>query len=392
MRSRVGPPVEDENFYDRERELRRLLEALEGHHVLMSAPRRVGKTSLIRKAAKEWTAKGDRAIQLSGEGVDTEPGLLQRIASQIERPATWTDRVGKLLKKSSQLVGRVQKIAGVELAAAAEKTWQEVWSEEIVPVLAKVQRPVLIVIDELPVLVLRLLDEKRGGSRARAESFLGWFRAARLGEHGEPTGLRWLLAGSVGLRTVVQRHDLSNTVNDLHVERLGAFPPAVADAFLQELADAYKCDLDDPTRKAVLEAVGWPIPFYLQLMFQHLRYRMEDTGRPADPAMVDAVFDELVRNEASLHSWVERLRVELGAVDADHAIALLDRCAQDPDGARRDALRQILFPRVADEAERARLFKFLLGTLENDGYLVRDGERERFRSPLLRAFWLDRLA
>ena len=48
MRNIIGPPVVGDDLYGRDYELARLWEHLEnGEHILMLAPRRVGKTSLM---------------------------------------------------------------------------------------------------------------------------------------------------------------------------------------------------------------------------------------------------------------------------------------------------------------------------------------------------------
>ena len=48
MRNIIGQPVAGDDLYGREYELDRLWEQLEqGEHILMLAPRRVGKTSLM---------------------------------------------------------------------------------------------------------------------------------------------------------------------------------------------------------------------------------------------------------------------------------------------------------------------------------------------------------
>ncbi|MGB4913341.1 MAG: hypothetical protein WBO95_14690, partial [Candidatus Dechloromonas phosphoritropha] len=47
MKISVGNPVEGDDFFDREQEQRRAWRKLEGSHLLMLAPRRIGKTSLI---------------------------------------------------------------------------------------------------------------------------------------------------------------------------------------------------------------------------------------------------------------------------------------------------------------------------------------------------------
>lgn len=47
MRNIVGKPVSGADFFGREGELQSLIEALRNQHVLLLAPRRVGKTSLL---------------------------------------------------------------------------------------------------------------------------------------------------------------------------------------------------------------------------------------------------------------------------------------------------------------------------------------------------------
>lgn len=52
--NRVGPPVEGEDFFGRTKEIRqanRLLDS--GHSLLLSAPRRIGKSSLAKRLIEE---------------------------------------------------------------------------------------------------------------------------------------------------------------------------------------------------------------------------------------------------------------------------------------------------------------------------------------------------
>ena len=58
----LGNQVEGERFWGREAELKRLLDSLEeGAHLLIVAGRRIGKTSLMREAARRL---GDRSLCL----------------------------------------------------------------------------------------------------------------------------------------------------------------------------------------------------------------------------------------------------------------------------------------------------------------------------------------
>jgi len=59
LRNKVGPPVIKEDFFDREAEICRLTELIdEGNNVLLVAPRRVGKTSLVRETFHRLDGRG----------------------------------------------------------------------------------------------------------------------------------------------------------------------------------------------------------------------------------------------------------------------------------------------------------------------------------------------
>lgn len=68
--------------------------------------------------------------------------------------------------------------------------------------------------------------------------------------------------------------------------------------------------------------------------------------------------------------------------------ALLIACARDPQGVSRSTLTQTLIAFGVIDAERARTLAWLLDVLTHDGYLVLAEDRYRFRSALLRRYWL----
>jgi hypothetical protein len=51
-------------------------------------------------------------------------------------------------------------------------------------------------------------------------------------------------------------------------------------------------------------------------------------------------------------------------------------------------MNQGISPLVADPVERAKVFKWIVDVLANDGYLVEQDGRWRFRSGLLRRYWV----
>lgn len=174
---------------------------------------------------------------------------------------------------------------GIEWHAATAEKWREA-GEELGKALSDGSDDWLVCIDELPVFIINLLQQGDEGRR-RARAFLYWLRDLRQTHYRR---VKWLLAGSIGLDTLAARLGLSDTINDLEPFPLDAFSEDSALRFLAELARSYGIALDEELRAAIVRRVGWPVPYYLQLMFEHLREECLEQGREPDAAMVEQVF------------------------------------------------------------------------------------------------------
>lgn len=77
IQNRVGKPVHGDNFFDREREQRSMWNRLETDNVLLLAPRRVGKTSLMWRLRDTAELHGFRASYCSVAGERDELGFVK---------------------------------------------------------------------------------------------------------------------------------------------------------------------------------------------------------------------------------------------------------------------------------------------------------------------------
>ena len=243
-------------------------------------------------------------------------------------------------------------------------------------------------IDELPVFLLKLLQPEGEPTRQRTRDFLYWLR--RLS--GDYTRIQWIFAGSIGLDAVAKRYRLTDAVNELTIFHLQAYDHATADRFLETLAQSYPVALPPEVRAYLIERVGWPIPYHLQLLYSGLRDHCED--RPsATREDVDAVFENLLQPAHSSYfdTWRQRLQDELGKPDSDYALGLLNAACLDPAGVSGETLGQWLGSKLNDPEAKDVKLGYLLNVLEGDGYLIEAEGRYRFRSFLLREYWLRRV-
>jgi len=395
----VGRPVRGINFFDREEERRLLWQHLRQSHVLVLAPRRVGKTSLLMRLHDEAREHGHHAVYVSVADARSEDDVMRKlIAALAAHPAS--DSIWRRLQKGpykrffSRLKAKVQAGPLALELGPDEGPWTSL-AEATAEAIDGLGERWLFLIDELPIFVLTLMRaDAKDESLPRTRGFLNWFRQLRSAPARAEAPLRWVVAGSVGLDAVVSRARLGDTINDLFVFPLGAFSPATADAFLGALGDSYGLALDGPTRQRVLERAGWLIPFYLQILFARLHDLAAETSQRPTPELVDRVVAELLTPayRAYFDYWRQRLTEELGRPDDQRALALLAGVAAVPEGLTRKALDHLLSELVPEPRERDESLRFLLEVLENDGYFAREDDKFRFRSELLREYWIKRVA
>lgn len=382
----VGKPVTGGDFFGRTHEVARLTSMVEREHVLLLAPRRVGKTSLLFELQRTLPPRGPvSAVYASVAGVRSELEfvrvLLEAVAATRAGKPLRAGRLGRWWRRGGRRIKSVGVIGGsVELESSAG-AWQEQADLAIGELLA-IDTIWLLMIDELPNMVLALTEEEPTGNRARA--FLQWFRTVRQAPAGAKK-LRFILAGSVGLDSVTRRYNVSAAINDLRGWRLGPYDAATANAFLGELAATYQLTLSPEVRGRVCAHAEWLIPYHLQVIFSALRDHVGT--RPPTTDDVDAAVDTLLDHRHYFSPWDERLGAAIGKPHDEHARLILTACSLDGTGASTATVRTALARAIVDQGERERALGWILDVLVNDGYLVNEGERWRFRSGLLRRYW-----
>ena len=389
MVMRLGNKAEGADFFDRVTEQEDLWRYLEGNHIVLSGPRRLGKTSLLQRVAYDAEEKGLMARLVDMEGISSAEafvGALER-AFPDESITGYLRAAGK--KASDWLARiRIRKIgpSGVELETQAmpDLPWT-VAARNLQQRLSAV--PLLILIDEFSVFLEKLI----GRDPAEAENFLGWLRAWRLSSG---VVCRFVFTGSIGLNYLLEQHKFSTRFNDCHDFRLGPFKPKAALAMLAEVSRREGWRADDTALNHLCKRAGWLSPFYLNLLLassmEAARDRQEESGSTAKmliQADVDDGYDRLLASRSRFIHWYQRLERDLVEPDFSFALAILKALAKLDEGLTRKQLLARLQRREPDPDQRAATLSRLLLKLEEDGYVDGTGEHIQFLSFLLRDYW-----
>lgn len=391
MPIKLGNKADGEDFFDRVSEREDLWNYLQGNHIVLSGPRRLGKTSLLQKLAEEAEQHGLLARLIDMSGIDSAAAFIAELErafpddsisghlnSAAEKANAWLNRVRKLdLKLPGDVGGSLElQPAATTWSAAAHNLQQRLSTA-----------PVLLLIDEVSVFLEKLLARDRNA----AIQLIGWLRAWR-----QQSGLacRWVFSGSIGLNALLERYRLTTYFNDCYDFRLEPFREKHALAMLAELCRRENQQAEVATLAYVCQRVGWLSPFYLNLLlanaFAAARDRLDKTTaaeRCLLSSDVDDAYVRLLTNRSSFSHWYQRLQREQEPDALAFTLAILSAVAKAEAGLTRRQLLARLQRLEADPERRATRLDSALLPLEEDGYLDVSGERVQFLSCLLRDYW-----
>jgi len=391
MRNVTGSPVEDSDFFDRPRELARLQRNLSnGANLLLTAPRRVGKTSLALRLCELERHAGRCAVFLNVEGCHDELAFGEKLVDALSESGLHPEPLGRLalaFRRARQaLRGLKVGAAGVDMEMASSDETDSTLGRAVESIFRKIEggdHSILLAIDEMPELLLALAKDEQGADRVAR--LLHWLRALRQTYR---RNVRWIFLGSIGLDSFLDDRHLRKAINDLTTIDLPALSKDEANEFLSRLGESNGLPLSAEMRTLILERVGWPLPHHLQIVFHAL---VDSGATEANAATIDAAFAHLLLpgNLSQFDTWRHRLEEQFGQSDATAAKDILRHLCQYADGRTRSQILNGLMStrQSTDPATIEEQLARLLLMLQRDGYLLESGGIYAFRSFLLREYW-----
>ena len=410
LRKAGGNWVEGDRFFDREAELEALTERVhDGTHTLLTAQRRMGKTSLVRELLRRLKHAGSfETVFVDLEGASTPADAVAEIGFQSRAAQGAWGRIKSLfanvLPAEVEVGGRVPALADADLrvklrAGVDAGNWRH-RGDELFTALAGNGQPVVLAIDELPILVNRLLkgDDHRQGhdygitpeGRRSADELLSWLRKNGQIHRGR---ICMILSGSVSLEPILQQAGLSAHANIFSPFDLKPWDRETAMACLGALGETYGLDLPDAVRRDMCRRLRCQIPHHVQRFFDTLHEDLRRAGRrSASLEDVERVYDgEMlgIRGQMDLEHYESRLRMVLGDEGYRVALEMLTEAAVNDGRLRADAIGRHRDSLAAEAGARTDPLPIedVLHVLEHDGYLARQGDGYRFVSGLLEDWW-----
>ena len=394
--------VDGDRFFDREAELQDLRERVrDGTHTLLTAQRRMGKTSLVRELLRQLDDEGDFAtIFVDLEAANDPADAVAEIAIQA-RPVqgAWTRIRSGFANQLRDARDHIEELGLLELkvklrAGIDAGNWQQ-QGDQVFAALASSEKPVVLAIDELPILVNRLLKgpnyRMTDARKAAADQFLAWLRKNGQDHRGAVT---LIISGSVSLEPVLRQAGLSAHANIYSPLELHPWSHDTATRCLAALAQSYDLDLAADVRTEVCRRLRCCVPHHVQQFFDYLHQHLRRNARTrATSSMVALVYKrELlsVRGQIDLEHYEVRLRMVLGDDGYGTALELLTEAAVNEGELTPQAIRRYRDALASSAADGEVSVEDVLYSLEHDGYLQRRNDGYEFVSGLLQDWWRSR--
>ncbi len=397
MAVQIGP----QNVVGRDRLIEQIWKKLESKSLRLTAERRIGKTTVMKKMLAE-PRPGTAVLFLDLEKADSPRRFTEVLLQEVKPLLSTKQKATGWFEKFLTDIGGTEIGGVIKIPEGDRSGWKRTLDKAFDRVCSQnSETQVVLLLDELPYMLQKIAAyEKQAGTTDHAAlELLDSLRALR---H-KHTNLRMIFAGSVGLHHVLtelrQTDFASQPVNDMPPVEIGGLALADAVTLAGRWLQAEKIRIAPadcerlPNELAVLTD---RVPFYLERVVARLA-ELEGPVSVQDARQIVRQHLTDDNDVWEMEHFRGRLKIYYhGSSDdasgrpilnANLASAILDILAMAPNPQTIDEVWAAMKARMALD-NRDQIIQ-LLKSLAQDHYLTSDPEkRYAFRFPLIRQWWV----
>jgi len=355
-------------------------EVRKGNHILFVAPRRVGKTSIMKDLA-ENCPDGFAGLYQNIEGIRSGNEFYKRLFELILQcmHRSPVNKAKSFLEKCVQKYS-IKEISrsGIKFDLKELNYEQEV--RDLIPRLKESELHTVLFLDEFSEVINKL---NRQGQQNEAVDMLHTLREIRSDDNFKHFTL--VFAGSIGLEHVIASIDRPKLINDLHRIITGPLRDLEATQLIRQLTNGATIQLSDEVIMTIKNAVRHLLPYYIQLMIEELDLMAEEYQQPRIISeMIEPAFHRVLKKDKNFEDWLERLKSYHAEV-FPFINDILKHTAHNGS----ITVHEIYQIASQEKYQRTEDYMDFIDQLVNDGYLEEtESHMYSFISPFLHQFWL----
>ncbi|WP_016957436.1 AAA family ATPase [Catenovulum agarivorans] len=380
MKNVVGQVVRKADFWQRKFELEDMWDAINsGSHLLLCAPRRVGKTSLMHKILDE-PQDNYIPIYIDTESADSQAEFWKKIFNALTE-----EKFTSSLKNKAQLFADWLKgikitsisIEGVEFGDGDVLDYKVAFKRLIKDL--EQDKKLIIMIDEFAQTIENIIQYQ---DVQNALSLLKAHRELRQDTEFSQK-VTFVYAGSIGLESVVAKIGASKHINDLNSIKVSPLIRAEAQQFVESLFANLSITSTAEVTNYLLDQIDWLIPFYIQLIVQEIK-KLYRRAPNLDNSVVDQAINNALDNRNHFESWQSKLKTGLEKDEYLFAKEVLNKISNDTFINSLDINNMASKHKLDENNARENI-----QSLVYDGYINNNDDSKiyKFNSPILRMWW-----
>jgi uncharacterized protein len=352
--------------------------------MLIVAPRRVGKTSLMIYL-KDNPKDNYTFLYMIIESINSENEFFRRIVNKVIK-TTFVKNSQKLLTLLEKHKPTIKKVGldGVEFGVSEEHNYHEMLIR-ILQSTASENAKLIIMLDEFPQTLENIIEDD---GEIAGKHFLHSNRELRhdieLNEN-----VQFIYAGSIGLENIVGKLNATKTINDLSRLKIPPLEKEEAKQLIGLLLKNVWITLAEPLIDYILNKIEWLIPFYIQLIINELKnYHQDENFEQITENSIDRAFIEILEQRNHFEPWHDRLRISFKSKDYNFVKELLNITSEN------DTISSNEITNLSVKYQLEDTYRNLVGALVYDGYINNNEDNQvyRYNSPILRMWWRQNVA
>jgi hypothetical protein len=330
---------------------------LKQKNIIITAPRRFGKTSLLF-AMRDEPKAGYECIHLD----------LEKAYSPIDFVAQFTSAMESTDELEKQQIELEIRTKTLDWQSKAEELFDKIET-----------KPYLFLLDEFSFMLDNFFE--KGLDKKEIIRFLSWFTNKIRNK-----SYRVLITSSIDIDVYIEDKELGQDYfNEFEKIKLSPFDKDTSRLFTLALLYNQQVYPDKEVIDEIINRITPAIPFFLQIftsevITHYLRYK---AIKPED--IEDIYNNHLLGPDCRryMDDFYNHILRHYGHIRTERAKVLLDELCKFPDGLKIDKLKNVYIAKTNQTKD----FDILLKYLEYDFYLVKKEDSYLISSPILREYW-----
>ncbi len=375
----IGNIAKGEFYYPRPELQEAILKQIQkGNHVLVAAPRRYGKSSIVLHLS-ENCPEGMNCIFKNIQGIKSENEFYKRL---YELMILSLSKDKKLLRKLNIFfkgIG-IEEIDPTGKIKFKEKQFNYLSEiDKVLPVLTKNKLKLVLFIDELPEVLHNLYKtEKIEEAKGILKNIRRWRQMDKDGS------LCLVFTGSVGIHHVIKVIEgRVIDINDMSKVDFEPFSREQAIDYILHVTKDASVRYDEDLCTYLLTKISYPIPYFINLILDRINLNARKINNSQiGKSNIDKAFDDVIKPSDYFKDWKNRIFEYYDKNDALFMNEILLYIAH-----KGNIITRKIYD-LAVKHDKTIDYMDFINDLLQDGYIVEiEGGKYDFVSPFLKEFW-----